>query len=378
LNLKKIRSIIVLFLILSISLLPIAVPYVLGAEDSWKTKASTMQRRELGVIAVNGKVYAIGGMNRENCLNNNMEYDPKTDKWTSKASMLTARANVAVAAYQNKIYVIGGTVGAGAMERYGSGVDHLNVIDVNEVYDTETDTWTTKEPLPTPRWGASANAVNGKLYIIGGFGADGAPTDVTLVYDLETNTWATQASMPTSLGGHASVVVNSRVYVFGGATQWMNWSADLNCTQVYDTENDTWSYVSPMPMTPSYPAAAATTGLAAPQRVYVISYPNITQVYNPEEDTWSTGAEMHTNRATFGVATLNDRIYVIGGGSALFPTIYFSGENEEYTPFGYIPEFPIWTTLLLMLLVPAVALAIYKRRLHKNNVLSDAKQENCG
>jgi hypothetical protein len=138
--LKKIRPIIVLFLLLSISLSTIAVPYVLGAEDSWKTKASTMQRWELGVTEVNGKVYAIGGMNRENCLNNNIEYDPTSDSWTSRASMPTARANVAVAAYQNKIYVIGGTIGAGAMERYGSGVDHLNVTDVNEVYDTETDT----------------------------------------------------------------------------------------------------------------------------------------------------------------------------------------------------------------------------------------------
>jgi N-acetylneuraminic acid mutarotase len=361
----KNRPITVAFLILSISLLAIMVPCVLGAEDSWKTRASTMPRRELGVTSVNGKVYAIGGLNRETCLQNNIEYDPIKDDWTSRASMPTARANVAIAAYQNRIYVIGGSTGAGAMERYGSGSDYTknNVTAANEAYDTETDTWETKEPMLRPRWGASASVVNGKIFVFGGFKADGTPTDDTQVYDTETDSWTEKASMPNSVGGHASAAVNNSVYMFGGTTRWMTGSK-FDSTLIYDTEKDAWSYGSPMPRTPSFPAAAATTGLAAPQRIYVISYPNITQVYNPADDTWSTGAEMHTNRCTFGVATVNDRIYVVGGGSALFPELYFSGENEEYTPFGYIPEFPTWTTMLLMLTVPAVALLVYQRRLN--------------
>ncbi|MHC3129864.1 MAG: hypothetical protein IBV52_07290, partial [Candidatus Bathyarchaeota archaeon] len=37
--------------------------------------------------------------------------------------------------------------------------------------------------------------------------------------------------------------------------------------------------------------------------------------------------------------------------------------NEQYTPAGYIPEFPSWTLTFLVLIVLAVAVAIYKRKL---------------
>ena len=43
---------------------------------------------------------------------------------------------VAVASYQNKIYVVGGRVSGGA------------TIGIKEVYDPTTDTWETKAPMP--------------------------------------------------------------------------------------------------------------------------------------------------------------------------------------------------------------------------------------
>lgn len=37
-----------------------------------------------------------------------------------------------------------------------------------EEYDPATDTWTKKTDMPTPRWGLSAEVVNGRIYLIGG------------------------------------------------------------------------------------------------------------------------------------------------------------------------------------------------------------------
>jgi len=37
-----------------------------------------------------------------------------------------------------------------------------------EEYDPATDTWTTKSPIPTARWGLTTGTVNGKIYAIGG------------------------------------------------------------------------------------------------------------------------------------------------------------------------------------------------------------------
>jgi len=234
----------------------------------------------------------------------------------------------------------------------------LSTITVPCVLGAE-DSWKTRAST-MPRRELGVTAVNGKIYIIGGFEADGTPTNVTQVYDPETNFWSTKALMPTSMGCHAAAVVNSSVYVFGGTTQWITGS-NFDLTQVYDTKSDTWSYATPIPMAPAFPAAGATTGVDAPKRIYIISYPNITQVYNPEDDTWSTGTEMATNRGIFGVAVVNDRLYVIGGGSAIFPTIYFSGENEEYTPFGYIPEFPALMMLPLFLFATLVVVGIKRK-----------------
>jgi hypothetical protein len=307
-------------------------------ENRWATKSQAIARRELMVTASNGKIYAIGGMDFLACLNYNQEYDPASDKWTIKESMPTARADAAIAVYGNKIYVIGGTTCAGAQERYGHGIDYskINVTGINEVYDPATDTWENKTPMPTPRMCVSASVVNGKIYLIGGFEKAGTSTGTVQIYDVETDSWSTKTSMPTGVGGHASAVINNSVYLFGGSKKWMSGYANtLALTQVYDTEGDAWTYATSIPDAPAFPVAGSTMGLAAPELVYIISYPNITQVYNPHNDTWGVAAQMSTNRCTFGVAVVDDLLYVIGGGSAVFPTIYFSGYNEQYTPLGY-------------------------------------------
>jgi hypothetical protein len=64
--------------------------------------------------------------------------------------------------------------------------------------------------------------------------------------------------------------------------------------------------------------------------------------YDFENGTWSFCADMPTNRQGFGVATVNDIIYVVGGYFSNYPfpddTFFFvnqTGANECYTPLGY-------------------------------------------
>ena len=78
------------------------------------------------------------------------------DIWTSKASMPTARAGLAAAAVNNRIYAIGGS----------NGSTQLQTV---EEYDPATNTWTSKASMPTARWDLAAVAVNNKIYAIGGF-----------------------------------------------------------------------------------------------------------------------------------------------------------------------------------------------------------------
>ena len=297
-------------------------------ENTWVTEAPMRQARGfLGAAAVNGKIYAIGGQvlgyqdelrTESNAVGTNEEYDPATDTWTYKKPMPTPRANFGIAVYRNKIYCISG--------------------NVNEVYDPKTDTWETKKPMPTPRSGVGANVVNGKIYVTGGYvhnsssltGSSFVPLNE--VYDPETDLWATKAEMPTAEIGFRSAVVDSKIYVTESKTQ------------IYDAGTDTWSFGKPIPyISMSDLRIAATTGVNAPKRIYGFGGGK-TQVYDPETDSWTFGADMTTTHGGFGVAVVDDVIYVIGGFSMTFPsmlsvyknpTIAYYATVARYVPLGY-------------------------------------------
>jgi N-acetylneuraminic acid mutarotase len=301
---------------------------VYATEDSWVLKTSMhVARSGLGVAVVNGKIYAIGGASSSGFLATNEEYDPATETWTFKAPMPTPRSSFGIAVYQNKIYCIGGYIPGGAT-------------GVNEVYDPATDTWETKASMPTPTLNLQANVVNGKIYLIGG------NTNGTLnqVYDPTTNSWTTKASVPTAVSFYASAVVGNKIYVF---------TSKLN--QIYDAENDSWSLGTPAPSPVVLATATATTGMFAPERIYIfgadaeLPFWQLTtrqftsQSYDPKNDNWTVCTSMLTGRYSAGVAVVDDLLYVIGGFNIEFRTdrftpnpIYtYSALNQQYTPIEY-------------------------------------------
>src|SRR4030042_3168304 len=112
-NKKLIHAVIVLLLV-SMFLPLLRFPVADASENEW-TRMAPMptERGGLGVAVVNGKIYAIGGVNNDTQLAVNEEYDPTTDTWKTRAPMPTARSGFAAAVYQSKIYVIGGKFGTG-------------------------------------------------------------------------------------------------------------------------------------------------------------------------------------------------------------------------------------------------------------------------
>jgi len=350
---RKSASILVILLVLSSVLPAFSIPVVRATEDTWTKKAPMQQARgRLGVAVVNGKIYAIGGdrgsifgypadfiySGTNQVVGTNEEYDPETDTWTYKASMPTPRQYFGIAVYENKIYCIGGYTN-----------ETHSVTGVNEVYDPATDTWETKTSMPTPR-NVAASVVNGKIYCIGGW-----KSNTTEVYDPVTDTWATKTPIPHEISGYAQAVVDDKIYVMGG------WSG--RSIQIYDPETDSWSFGAPAPTNPHSSAAAATTGVFAPKRIHLLSE-DTHYVYDPENDTWSAdSALMPTARGYAGVAAINDILYTVGGVilppiDTLIGSISPSAANEQYTPAGYIPEFPSWIILPLFLITVLFAVTL--------------------
>lgn len=71
--------------------------------------------------------------------------------------------------------------------------------------------------MPTPRWGLTTVAVNGKIYAIGGT-ADASRTPLRVVeeYDPSQDSWAGKAELVQARYIPYSSVANGRIYVFAG------------------------------------------------------------------------------------------------------------------------------------------------------------------
>jgi len=344
---KSLASLLVLvFLTLSFIMAAKPISAAIPVENSWTSKAPMHQARSvLGVAAVNGKIYAIGGSTASGFgpsippsavygdiglggfVGTNEEYDPAEDKWTYKASMPTPRMAFAAAVYQNKVYCIGG--------RNVAGDPNGGYTAANEVYDPATDTWETKAPMPKATGWLVANVAYGKIYVMDYSGTN-------YVYDPATDSWTTKAPVPAAaFNGYASAVLDGKIYVIGGLSARL----DSNLNFIYNAETDKWSEGSPPPSSQGGGAAGATTGALAPKRVYVFGEianlkqgenPDFVRVYNPKNDNWAYGADSPTDRYDFGVAIVNDTFYVVGGHTYNFPGNFApSSVNEQYSPIGY-------------------------------------------
>jgi len=64
---------------------------------------------------------------------------------------------------------------------------------------------------------------------------------------------------------------------------------------------------------------------------------SINEEYDPATDTWATATDLPTDRYNFGIAVVNDTLYVIGGHTYSIPLGNYapSAVNEQYTPIGY-------------------------------------------
>lgn len=372
--------------LVSIILLFVAATACAGtAGNSWSTKAPMHVSKEgVGAAAVDGLVYVVGGRWKLNetdggftyiSVNATEAYNPATDTWVLRASMPTARDSFGAAAYQKKVYCFGGAI---VRER-----GRPDVTNVNEVYDTGSDTWQTKAAMPTARYGFQASEVGGKIYLVGGWlESETSKSDKVEIYDPLTDNWTAGSPMPQPVAAYASAVLDGKIYVISGLTSG---SVRTNLTQVYDPKADKWSLGLPIPMSVSSAAAGATTGAKAAKAIYIVggsnaSYPlngqYVNQAYFPDTNSWTCAAAMPIDRAGHAAAVVDDSLYVMGGGHNIFTMD--STTIMQYTPFAN-PVAPAESFSLGLLVagsivvvaVFAVAAVIYlKRHLKPTNPIT--------
>jgi len=308
-----------------------------AAEGAWVEKADMPTARCTDTVAVNGKIYAIGGVVDGSVVGiSTMEvYDPATDTWTKKADMPTPR-HIDPSAVNGKIYAIGGWVNFWGNQRTSTV----------EEYDIAADTWTKKTDMPTSRSHLSTSVVNGKIYAVGGRVGPDIPLSTVEMYDPVTDTWIKKAGMPTPRMVISTSVVDGKIYAIGGTTA-LSWDAvALSTVEAYDPTADTWTRKADMPTPRSGIATCVVDG-----KIYAIGgeavfnngpgYSTLVEVYDPAKDEWTKDTDLPFGIRTPGASAVNGKIYVIGGmRTPVWPRPCLSTVLEYDTGFRITPVAP--------------------------------------
>ena len=226
------------------------------ATDKWtKKKNMPVPSHHVSVAELNGKIYVMGGFTKPPSgptawvpIDNAWEYDPANDTWKALAPLPTKRGSPTAAMVGGKIYVIGGaTTNEGSKDTAIHPARPHRVVATNEVYDPATNTWETRNPMPTARNHVANGVVNGKIYVIGGrlgggFIGRATNTDVVEGYDPATDQWsATLTRMPTPRSSLTFGTYKGKIYVAGGELQNAQMAAAFRAVEAYDPATNSWS-----------------------------------------------------------------------------------------------------------------------------------------
>lgn len=199
------------------------------------------------------------------------------------------------AAVNGKMYVMGGW-------------DEGKAAGLNYEYDPATDKWTQKRGMPRSAHHAAIATANGKLYVIGGFvppkdtqiptGGAWEPIADTWEYDPAADSWKSLAPVPTKRGAAVAVEVAGKIYVIGGATT------------VAGSKDPYFTFFGP--------SLVLTTN----------------EVLDPATNKWESRRPMSVARNHAYASAVNGKIYVIGGrtGHAFILSATNTDVVEEYSP----------------------------------------------
>ncbi len=223
-------------------------------------------------------------------------------RWQDEVPLPVARSSMAALAYESSIYIIGGETPNGVT---GSTLR----MQVGQKQ------WQQLLDKPTPVADAQAALVGERIYVPGGRLQSGKPTSALEVYDLRLARWESLAPLPAALSAYALAAVDGRLYLFGG------WDGQriVDTVYTYDPETNAWQVETAMSSRRAFAAAVTLEG-----HILLIggtdgSRPlDTVQAYFPQRDRaganpWEDHTSLPEPRAAVGAAVIAGQVYVFGG-----------------------------------------------------------------
>ena len=196
------------------------------------------------------------------------------------------------------------------------------------VYNTDSRSeWVYTTPMQETRKNASAAALDGKIYVLGGENATGS-LKTFAVYDTEKKTWESLPEYPGTESGICRAAVfayNNEIYVIGGQTDMGVTAKLLKSVYAYNTETRQWQKKADL--------AEGRTNLAyacSKDKIYVWSKAGTTdqaEIYDIKTDTWETAVLPDTS-AVIAAASVDNRVFVLKeDGEKMFWQEYLPEDN---------------------------------------------------
>jgi len=171
-------------------------------------------KKSMAYAAVDNKIYIIGGETPNGVSGKVDIYDINTNQWNNGKDMLVPVYDACSSVIGGKLYIVGGK-------------DKENkILNDMSVYDIELDQWSKQTPLIIPISGCSAFNYDGKLYVAGGENLDGSQK-IIYQFDPENQIWTDIGQMNLPRSNFASTLITSQLYILGGSNNY-GYIADID------------------------------------------------------------------------------------------------------------------------------------------------------
>lgn len=227
---------------------------------------------------------------------------PGNTEWEVRADLPVARFGHSAAVYENQIIVIGGETTEG-------------IIGTTDVYNPETDRWSTLSEKPTAVADIQAAVLGGKIYVPGGRTVSGESTNVLEIFDPQKNVWEQGAPLPVAVSAYALTAFEGQLYLFGG---W-DGSAYYDMVLTFDPNLEKWDEIATLPGPRAFANAVAVN-----DKIFVLGGFNGLQaldanlIFRPDraqgdETPWEQAAPLPAGLYGMGAVYVGNSIYVLGG-----------------------------------------------------------------
>jgi N-acetylneuraminic acid mutarotase len=277
------------------------------AAGEWQHHAPLpVPRTEVAATAFGREIVVAGGFLENGGSSRRVDfYAPGSDMWRSGPDLPAAVNHAAATVALGRLYVVGG---------YGAE---------RSAFVLFGDRWKTLS-LPAPRAAAGAAALHGTVYVVGGVG-EGGNARTMLAFDSRSGRWRTLPG-PKPRQHLAVAAARGRIYAIAGRASGLN--TNVRLVESWAPGERRWRREAPVPDARGGTGAAVigativSVGGEAPSGTLRGVY-----AYEVVRHRWSRLPDLPTPRHGLGVAALGRTVYVIGGGPQ--PGLYVSDANES-------------------------------------------------